>query len=238
VIARKGEIKEHHFAHANNKDSCIINPESLLHKYAKEVIIEAMELTLPSIPSLKVPEAKWKFQKIVPEYNLGKIRPDLVAYSGDTPIFIEIAVTHFIDQEKLKTIEYMGIRTIEIDLSDLLVKNIKIPSDDVKKIILDSLNNKRWVYPETYNSQNPISNITPSTWEDYQFTVDGIWVRARKFSGGMLSVSCTYNPQIIGMLKQWRNEGGGKYDQKYKSWNYFQPFSETVLKRLSEMHSL
>ena len=39
VLARKGEIIEHHFAHANNKDSCVINPESLLHKYAKDIIM-------------------------------------------------------------------------------------------------------------------------------------------------------------------------------------------------------
>ena len=38
VLARKGEINEHHFAHANNKESCAINPESVLHKYAKEII--------------------------------------------------------------------------------------------------------------------------------------------------------------------------------------------------------
>ena len=41
VLARKGNIKEHHFAHANNKDSCTIHPESVLHKYAKQKNIYA-----------------------------------------------------------------------------------------------------------------------------------------------------------------------------------------------------
>ena len=50
VIARKGEIKEHHFAHASNKVSCTINSESVLHKYAKEVILESMGLMLPALP--------------------------------------------------------------------------------------------------------------------------------------------------------------------------------------------
>ena len=76
-----------------------------------------------------------------------------------------------------------------------------------------------------------------SSWEDYQFTINGIWVRARKFSSGMLSVSCIYNPEIIAMLKQWRNEGGGRFDQRYRSWNYWQPFSATVLERLELMHA-
>lgn len=64
--------------------------------------------------------------------------------------------------------------------------------------------------------------------EDLQFTINGIWVHARKFSGGMLSVNCTYNPVIITMLKQWRNKGGERYNNKYKYWNYWQPFLETI----------
>ncbi len=38
------------------------------------------------------------------------------------------------------------------------------------------------------------------------------------------------------MLKQWRNEGSGHFDQKSRSWNYWQPFSATVLERLEQMH--
>ena len=40
VVARKGEKNEHHFAHLNNKESCTIHPESILHKFAKQVIME------------------------------------------------------------------------------------------------------------------------------------------------------------------------------------------------------
>lgn len=244
VLARKGEMKEHHFAHASNKDSCIISPETLLHKYAKDVIIEAMSLQLPHLPNSKIPAVCWIFDEILPECNLGKIRPDLVAHSGETTIFIEIAVTHFIDQEKLKIIQSINIKTIEIDLSHLLTENLIIPSNEIKEFILKSLDNKKWLHP--IDAEKTDSNLIEKntfipnqpTWEDYQFTIEGIWVKARKFSGGMLSVSCTYNPQIIAMLKQWRNEGGGQYNQKYKSWNYWQPFSETVLKRLSDLHDL
>ena len=56
--------------------------------------------------------------------------------------------------------------------------------------------------------------------------------------GGMMSIKCvTYNHDVIEILKQWRNEGGGQYNQKYKSWNYFKPFSDTVFQRLQEMDS-
>ena len=51
-----------------------------------------------------------------------------------------------------------------------------------------------------------------------------------------IPVSCIYNSEIIAMLKQWRNEDGGRFDQKYCSWNYWQPFSTTGLERLKQMH--
>lgn len=258
VLARKGEIKEHHFAHASNKDSCTIQPESVLHKYAKQIIIESMGVLLPEVPNLDIEATWWTFDKIIPEFHLGLIRPDLACYIDEEPIFIEIAVTHFIDEDKLKIIKSMNVKTVEIDLSGLLNSDLVIPSDEAKKLILESLEHKTWLFPalpkpclvdlmgnknqsveeKSDSSTDSTQFPTASTWEDYQFTINGIWVHARKFSGGMLSVNCTYNPEIIAMLKQWRNEGGGRYNNKYKSWNYWQPFSETVLERLYQLHSI
>ncbi|WP_168399892.1 MULTISPECIES: competence protein CoiA family protein [Acinetobacter] len=258
VLARKGEIKEHHFAHASNKDSCAIQPESVLHKYAKQVIIESMGVLLPEVPNLDIEATWWTFDKIIPEFHLGLIRPDLACYIDEEPIFIEIAVTHFIDEDKLKIIKSMNVKTVEIDLSGLLNSDLVIPSNEAKKLILESLEHKTWLFPalpkpclvdlmgnknqsveeKSDSSTDSTQFPTASTWEDYQFTINGIWVHARKFSGGMLSVNCTYNPEIIAMLKQWRNEGGGRYNNKYKSWNYWQPFSETVLERLYQLHSI
>ena len=71
-----------------------------------------------------------------------------------------------------------------------------------------------------------------------RFTVNHAWVDVRVFNSGMMSIKCvTYNHDVIEILKQWRNEGGGQYNQKYKSWNYFKPFSDTVFQRLQEMDS-
>ena len=256
VLARKGNIKEHHFAHANNKDSCTIHPESVLHKYAKQVVIDAMGITLPNVPMSDIDATWWAFDQIIPEFHLGLIRPDLACYIDGEPIFIEIAVTHFLDAEKLKIIKTMNVKTIEIDLSGVLKSDMIIPSNEVKKLILEDLEHKTWLYPEVPKAQivDSISdqhshvelkstpsfkfteNSTATAWEDYQFTINGIWVHARKFSGGMLSINCIYNPELIAVFKQWRNEGGGRYNTKYKSWNYWQPFSETVLARLQQMH--
>lgn len=256
VIAKKGEINEHHFAHISNKKSCVIHPETVLHKYAKQVILESRGLQLPALPDNDQDADWWTFERIIPELHLGSIRPDLVGYCNNEPVFVEIAITHFIDQHKFNVIKNMQVKTIEIDLSSLLKSEINIPSDKAKTFILNSLAGKTWIYPLASSTtlEKGISStqdvpfvesitvakalLTPTGWEDYQFTINGIWVNVRKFSGGMISVNCTYNPEIIAMLKKWRNEGGGKFNPKYKSWNYWQPFSETVLARLQAMHKL
>lgn len=254
VIARKGEIKEHHFAHASNKESCTINPESVLHKYAKEVILESMGLMLPALPNSDNEAAWWTFEKLLPEFSLGLIRPDLVGYFDGEPILIEIAVTHFIDAEKFNRIEVFKSKCIEIDLSSLVKSNISIPSPEAKKEILENLNNRKWVYPFplTQNIEDIPDNVptdssnislekseivqAPPKWQDYKFTIKGIFVNVRKFNSGMISVNSTYNPEIISMLKEWKREGRGSFNPKYKSWNYWLPFSEIVLDRLKELN--
>ena len=254
VIARKGEIKEHHFAHASNKESCTINPESVLHKYAKEVILESMGLMLPALPNSDNEAAWWTFEKVLPEFSLGLIRPDLVGYFDVEPILIEIAVTHFIDAEKLKRIEVFKSKCIEIDLSPLLKSDIAIPSIEAKQQILENLDNRRWVYPfptEQISKQQESITFTQCTvlpqptskqqstasgWQDYKFTVKGMHINVRHFASGMISVNSTYNPEIIAMFKKWMHEGRGSYNPKYKSWNYWLPFSEQILQRLVELN--
>ena len=50
------------------------------------------------------------------EKRFDDIIPDIVVYSGDKYFFIEIYVTHPIDDEKLKKLKEKNISTIEIDL--------------------------------------------------------------------------------------------------------------------------
>lgn len=254
VIARKGEIKEHHFAHASNKESCTINPESVLHKYAKEVILESMGLMLPALPDSDSEAAWWTFEKLLPEFSLGLIRPDLIGYFDGEPILIKIAVTHFIDAEKLKRIEAFKSKCIEIDLSPLLNSDIAIPSTEAKQQILENLDNRRWIYPfpqkqstgqqitstsykvtTTLPVTSELQNTSPN-WQDYKFKVKGMHLNVRHFASGMVSVNSAYNPEIIAMLKEWKREGIGSYNPKYKSWNYWLPFSEQVLQRLKELN--
>lgn len=240
VIAKKGEIKEHHFAHANNKESCNIRPESILHKYAKQVIMEQKQIYLPALTN-DGKDKLWQFHSINAEQSVGNIRPDLVAIGDDDMIFIEVAVTSFIDDNKLKFIKKLGIKTIEIDLSAFLNQVVDIPNEFIANYIINHVDNKTWVYPTKNNTHHlfnmiddnkRIDNRTKKTYQSYEFKIQGYWVTARLFESGMLALKSVYNLELIALFKAW----GGSYNGQYKTWNYFKPLSDDILKRLNQLH--
>ena len=261
VVAKKGDKNEHHFAHSSNKESCHINPESILHKFAKQVIMEAKAAVLPPLPNTDEVEAKtWQFTRLIEEQAVGSIRPDIVASIDDETVFIEVAVTSFVDIDKLDFIKRLGIKTVEIDLSEILSQNVDIPSEEARLFILDQVDNKKWLYPEakeikvqsedwlsTLNMHSPNENkITNekdiqlsksiNNYIKYRFIINGVWVDAWLFSDGGISVkSVKYNEEIVELLRYWRKEGGGWYNSKFKASKYYNPFAKTVLQRLQEM---
>lgn len=230
VVARKGLIREHHFSHHSNKESCFIQRESLLHLYAKEVIRNQLGLQLPPMPGI-CPASEdqtswWDFEKMDEEVPQQGFQPDLVAHLRDgSQLFIEVAVTSFIGEEKLERIKSAGINTVEIDLSELLFSKQLIPSEEVKAHILVQTRNKSWVYPEPppIPAQPPVNWLSiptkPPAVEpetkciEHRFTVMGMWVSARILPTGSVAVrSWSFNPQITVLLKSWRNELGGEYN--------------------------
>lgn len=255
VVARKGLIREHHFSHHSNKESCFIQRESLLHLYAKEVIRNQLGLQLPPMPGTwPASEDKtswWDFEKVDEEVPQQGFQPDLVAHLRDgSQLFIEVAVTSFIGEEKLERIKSAGINTVEIDLSELLFSKQLIPSEEVKDHILKQTHNKTWIYPEPVPMPMPAQPATawlsmppnPSIVEpvakciEHRFTIMGMWVSARILPTGSIAVrSWTYNPQITALLKTWRNELGGEYNPKYRNWIFLPPAREEMMSRLQQL---
>ena len=126
LIARKGQKRMHHFAHRSNED-CEYGYESSLHLAAKDILSRAKKMVIPPVyvefpqssksKQLLYLEKKISFDHVELEKRFDDIIPDIVVYSGDKYFFIEIYVTHPIDDEKLKKLKGKKISTIEIDLS-------------------------------------------------------------------------------------------------------------------------
>ena len=152
LVAKKGGVVRHHFAH-QSKDPCEYGVESALHLAAKEIVAAADEIMIPEV-RLQFPHSyrsdilihesmKVKADHVELEKRFGSIVPDVVVYSGGKKFFIEIFVTHAIDDRKYQQIKSMDISTIEIDLSGCE----ELPDEkELSEILLAESPLKTWVY--------------------------------------------------------------------------------------------
>ncbi len=152
LVAKKGEKMMHHFAHSSG-NSCEYGYESSLHLAAKDILSNAKKIVIPAVylefsSSYKnkqlISEAKEiSIDQVELEKRHGDIIPDIVVRSGGKEFFIEIYVTHKVDDDKLKKIKASNTSTIEIDLSK---KKETITSTELTYILLNDSAEKIWIY--------------------------------------------------------------------------------------------
>lgn len=120
LIARKGEKNKHTFAHRSKAESCGGGQETALHLLAKDIIANQRTVYIP--PEGKDREGRVKcFDSVALEVrDYDGIIPDIIARDGAETLNIEIRVNHAIDSEKQSKLKAANLRTIEIDLHDLL----------------------------------------------------------------------------------------------------------------------
>ncbi|WP_444679484.1 hypothetical protein [Halomonas sp. E19] len=128
-----GEKVRHYFAHSNSDRPCSTGAETGIHLAAKQLIADRLAIPVPSLTaSVEAADSRGHklsvSKKIYPgtdrhpvthaalEVGLGDVRPDLVVTLGGVQILIEVAVTHYIDEEKRRRLDERGLRCIEISL--------------------------------------------------------------------------------------------------------------------------
>lgn len=111
VIARKGNVKIHHFAHKSGTD-CQYGYQTSVHLTAKEIIEKTHKVLIPSKGITIVDEVRT-------ETKIGSIIPDILVFCDGKQYIVEIFVTHPVDENKKEKIKALDISTIEVDLSDL-----------------------------------------------------------------------------------------------------------------------
>src|SRR3990167_2728165 len=235
VVARQGLQRMHHFSHASQKVPCEVTPESFLHRYAKQLVRESLGLQLPPQPGHR-PDSEdqsswWDFDSVKVEPWMGNFRPDLAAELMDGPLLIEFACTSFVDEEKLARIKQLGIRTVEIDLSGLVVTPSSEGLLEIKRSILHDATIKQWLYPLPEivvggDTLLPVeSGIQQASSvplpERQRFTIQGFWVDLRVLEFGSVVVrSVAYSPAIAELLKRLSRRYAGRYVAKYKNWMF------------------
>ena len=152
LIAKKENKVIHHFAHYN-ADECEYGYQTALHLAAKEILFNAKEMIIPSLflkfpytnrSSIKIfDEQRITIDNIELEKTYNDIVPDIVVYSHGSKFFVEIYVTHAIDDVKLEKIKNAKVSTLEIDLSKI---ERDITHEDLKHYLIDSCKEKYWKY--------------------------------------------------------------------------------------------
>ena len=152
LIARKGQHVTHHFAHQSTKN-CEYAYESSLHFVAKEILSRTQRMMLPPV-YLHFPDSykeriliyKAKeiiFDRVELEQRFNTVVPDIVVHTGGKRLFIEIFVTHRVNQEKLNKLEAAGHSTIEIDLSKI---ERTITTEELTSLLIETNDFKHWQY--------------------------------------------------------------------------------------------
>lgn len=126
MVAKKGNVQAHHFAHYAQQDgrTCISAGETALHKFAKRILNERLEIALPAMivsehgeREVVLGAERRTFDRAILETKDGEIVPDVVLVLRDRRLIVEFKVTHACDEQKIARIKAMDVGAIEIDLS-------------------------------------------------------------------------------------------------------------------------
>ena len=151
LVARKGSVMAHHFAHYGGTQ-CESAVETALHLASKQMLSERREIRLPAVeikfntyrdPMLVAPEQNYQLDEVREEYHTGTVVPDILAFVGGTPLMIEIKVTHAVDEAKLAKIRDLGISVLEIDLSGTCRD---FSPEQLAKSLVEETSNKKWLF--------------------------------------------------------------------------------------------
>ena len=166
LLAKLGDIKQHHFAHKGNLCDPVKAQETGLHKLAKEIIQENYSILVPELiikrdeiipddinafvaakvkidlPDIKAVRVEYDSVEI--EKQINDIIADTVIRIKGKPRIVEVAVTHKVDDVKEKKLAKIRTDAFEIDLSDLL-KSTPTREEIVNAVLSDETN-RNWIF--------------------------------------------------------------------------------------------
>lgn len=150
LVAKKGQITAHHFAH-HKRAECNSAFETSLHLAAKKIIAESGYIMLPSLSNeifyirnieLASPTQLF-YDNIYTEKRYDNFIPDIIVEKNNKPLLIEIFVSHSVDETKLRKIQSSNTSAIEIDLSKI---DRQLDFNLIKEKVVDSVENKKWLH--------------------------------------------------------------------------------------------
>lgn len=257
LIARQGAVREHHFAHASGREPCAVSHESLLHRYAKQVIQEAGGLDVPlndavlaqlGLDGASALAGQLMLPSIEVERSVQDIRPDLLGHTeAGAAVALEVAYASFCDLVKVERFAALRLPALEIDLRAFTPEAFQ--PEAVRAAVLHELASKAWLWPQPADEAPPpsamVSNApgfvaveepapTPKPRLPEEIVIiSGRWVSIKEFPSGDIAVKViTYDPDVVSMVKTVARQNDGRYQPKWKSWNISRWRAEMVRQAL------
>lgn len=232
VIARQGELREHHFAHSSNAEPCASSYESDLHRFAKRVIIEARGLVVPVTPAASQalgfggrldPSILLACTDIEEEVAVGERRPDLLAATtAGVTVAIEVAYSSFCSAEKCQAYEQLQLPALEIDLRSFTPNAFDVVK--VKHAILEGVEGKAWLWPENTEAEMPGALSAENASKQHFLpeeivTIQGRWISVKELPSGDIAIKAVrYDPDVVSIVRTVARAHSGRYREAYHNW--------------------
>lgn len=157
LVAKKGDIKEHHFAHQHNAE-CLGAAETALHLLSKELFAHMKSIAVPRYEfrlQREVSRQSISVQALVLKGGVASIDsarteqrkvgfvPDVILQCGPKSLIVEIAVTHKVERNKLRHIRRNNVPAIEIQLAPT---DALLSRDDLREKLQHDLASKAWLF--------------------------------------------------------------------------------------------
>lgn len=158
LVAKKGEVKQHHFAHQRDAQ-CLGAAETVLHLLSKELFASMCSITLPrydfhlqrampygqlvSVQAIVVKGGLARIDSVQTEQREVGFVPDVTLNCGPKLLIVEIAVTHKVERNKLRHIRRNNVPAVEIQLArtDALLNR-----KELQEKLQHDLASKTWLF--------------------------------------------------------------------------------------------
>ena len=172
LVAKLGPHNQWHFSHDGAECNLVAAQQTALHMLAKEIIEGSKRILFPGISIKKddycndikdfrvqakiPPTIKYRKALVVNcdsvslEKKISSIVPDIIVTAKGRKCLIEVAVTHFVDEEKEKKIKEIGLPLFEIDLSNLY--NSEFSREELAEEVLFNPSNRTWIFNPLYDN--------------------------------------------------------------------------------------
>ncbi len=214
LIAKKGAIRLHHFAHTKFT-KCQGAAESVLHLLSKELLAELDAVVIPPYDfsrqrktkagTLVQHQARVAKGGPVPVHGV-KVEiqeegfiPDIIIESGSKSLIVEVAVTHKVDRAKLRRIRKRDLPAIEIKLAP---RDALLPRQLLREKLQSDLSSKAWLF---HPAQREAEREFLTMWRDAnaQDRLNKAMLRQRKPTQGAASPRSGYRATLLPPVSEY-----------------------------------